>query len=123
LLDNQIDQTTGTIRVKATFPNARLRLWPGEFVSARVLVNMHKQALTIPAAALQRGPDGMFAYVVQSDSTVGMRPLKVTLLDENTVIVDSGLSAGERVVTSNLYRLEPGTAVRINSTGAPRKPS
>ena len=64
LLDNQIDQTTGTIRVKATFPNAHLRLWPGEFVSARVLVNMHMQALTIPAAALQRGPDGMFAYVV-----------------------------------------------------------
>jgi multidrug efflux system membrane fusion protein len=123
LLDNQIDQTTGTIRVKATFPNARLRLWPGEFVSARVLVNMHKQALTIPAAALQRGPDGMFAYVVQADSTVGMRPLKVTLLDENTVIVDSGLNAGERVVTSNLYRLEPGSSVRINSAAAPRKPS
>jgi multidrug efflux system membrane fusion protein len=122
LLDNQIDQTTGTIRVKATFPNAHLRLWPGEFVSARVLVNMHMQALTIPAAALQRGPDGMFAYVVQSDSTVAVRPLKVTLLDENTVIVDSGLSAGERVVTSNLYRLEPGTTVRINSA-AGHKPS
>jgi multidrug efflux system membrane fusion protein len=123
LLDNQIDQTTGTIRVKATFPNARQRLWPGEFVSARVLVNMHKQALTIPAAALQRGPDGMFAYVVQADSTVGVRPLKVTLLGENTVIVDSGLSAGERVVTSNIYRLEPGTTVRINTAPAPRKPS
>ncbi len=123
LLDNQIDQTTGTIRVKATFPNAHLRLWPGEFVSARVLVNIHKQALTIPPAALQRGPDGMFAYVVQSDSTVVVRPLKVTLLDENTVIVDSGLNAGERVVTSNLYRLEPGTTVRINSSPAGRKPT
>jgi multidrug efflux system membrane fusion protein len=123
LLDNQIDQTTGTIRVKATFPNAHQRLWPGEFVSARVLVNLHKQALTIPAAALQRGPDGMFAYVVQSDSTVGVRPLKVTLLDENTVIVDSGLSAGERVVTTNVYRLEPGTTVRVNAAAAARKPS
>jgi multidrug efflux system membrane fusion protein len=87
-----------------------------------VLVNMHKQALTIPAAALQRGPDGMFAYVVQSDSTVEVRPLKVTLLDENTVIVNSGLAAGERVVTTNVYRLEPGTTVRINSAAA-RKPS
>jgi multidrug efflux system membrane fusion protein len=123
LLDNQIDQTTGTIRVKATFPNTRLLLWPGEFVSARVLVNVHKQALTIPPAALQRGPDGMFAYVVQADSTVGVRPLKVTLLDENTVIVDSGLSAGERVVTTNVYRLEPGTTVRVNSAAAARKPS
>jgi multidrug efflux system membrane fusion protein len=123
LLDNQIDQTSGTIRVKATFPNSHQRLWPGEFVSARVLVNMHKQALTIPAAALQRGPDGMFAYVVQTDSTVEVRPLKVTLLDENTVIVDSGLKAGERVVTTNIYRLEPGTTVRINSAATARKPS
>jgi multidrug efflux system membrane fusion protein len=123
LLDNQIDQTTGTIRVKATFPNPHQLLWPGEFVTARVLVNMHKQALTIPAAALQRGPDGMFAYVVQSDSTVEVRPLKVTLLDENTVIVDSGLKAGERVVTTNVYRLEPGTTVRINSAAAAHKPT
>jgi multidrug efflux system membrane fusion protein len=122
LLDNQIDQTSGTIRVKATFPNPHQLLWPGEFVTARVLVKVHKQALTIPAAALQRGPDGMFAFVVQPNSTVEVRPLKVTLLDENTVIVDSGLNAGERVVTSNLYRLQPGTQVRINSAAA-RKPS
>ena len=123
LLDNQIDQTTGTIRAKATFPNLHQRLWPGEFVTARVLVNVHKQALTIPAAALQRGPDGMFAYVVQADSTVGVRPLKVTLLDENTVIVDSGLNAGERVVTTNVYRLEPGTTVRVNGAALARKPT
>jgi membrane fusion protein, multidrug efflux system len=114
LLDNQIDQTSGTIRVKATFPNPHQRLWPGEFVSARVMVQMHEQALTIPAAALQRGPDGMFAYVIDANSTISMRALKVTLLDENTVIVDSGLKAGERVVTSNLYRLQPGALVRTN---------
>ena len=117
LLDNQIDQTTGTIRVKATFPNLHQRLWPGEFVTARVLVQMHEQALTIAAAALQRGPDGMFAYVIEPDSTVSVRALKVTLLDENTVIVDSGLAAGERVVTSNLYRLQPGALVRLNGAG------
>ena len=115
LLDNQIDQTSGTIRVKATFPNLHQRLWPGEFVSARVLVQVHKQALTIPAAALQRGPDGMFAYVIDPNSTVSVRALKVTLLDENTVIIDSGLKTGERVVTSNLYRLQPGALVRTNS--------
>jgi multidrug efflux system membrane fusion protein len=118
LLDNQIDQTTGTIRVKATFPNAHQRLWPGEFVTARVLVRVHKQALTIPSAALQRGPDGMFTYIIQPDSTVAVRALKVTLLDENTVIVDSGLTGGERVITSNLYRLEPGIRVRINGAAA-----
>jgi membrane fusion protein, multidrug efflux system len=118
LLDNQIDQTSGTIRVKATFPNPHQLLWPGEFVTARVLVKMHKQALTIPAAALQRGPDGMFAFVIQANSTVEVRPLKVTLVDENTVIVDSGLNAGERVVTSNLYRLQPGTPVRVNTASA-----
>jgi multidrug efflux system membrane fusion protein len=123
LLDNQIDQTTGTIRVKATFPNAHQLLWPGEFVTARVLVEVHKQALTMPPAALQRGPDGMFAYVVQPDSTVAVRALKVTLLDENTVIVNDGLNAGDRVVTSNLYRLQPGTRVRINSAGPARKTS
>jgi len=117
LLDNQIDQTTGTIRVKATFPNPHQRLWPGEFVTARVLVQMHQQALTIPAAALQRGPDGMFAYVIDANSTVSVRALKVTLLDENTVIIDSGLTAGERVVTSNLYRLQPGAHVRLSSSG------
>ncbi len=123
LLDNQIDQTTGTIRVKATFPNSHQRLWPGGFVTARVLVKVHQQALTIPPAALQRGPDGMFAYVLQPDSTVAVRALKVTLLDENTVIVDSGLAAGERVVTSNLYRLQPGTRVQINSASPARKSS
>ena len=123
LLDNQIDQSTGTIRVKATFPNPHQRLWPGEFVTARVLVKMHRQALTIPPQALQRGPDGMFAYVVQADSTVAVRPLKVTLLDESSIIVNSGLAAGDRVVTSNFYRLQPGARVRISSASADRKPS
>lgn len=123
LLDNQIDQTTGTIRVKATFPNTHQLLWPGGFVTARVLVKVHRQALTMPPAALQRGPDGMFAYVVQADSTVAVRALKVTLLDENTVIVNSGLAAGERVVTSNLYRLQPGTRVRINTASPARTSS
>jgi multidrug efflux system membrane fusion protein len=90
LLDNQIDQTTGTIRVKAIFPNAHQRLWPGEFVTARILVQMHRQALTIPATALQRGPDGMFTYVVDANSTVSVRPLKVTLQPGAPVRVNGG---------------------------------
>lgn len=123
LLDNQIDQTTGTIRIKATFPNAKQRLWPGEFVTARVLVMTHKQALTIPAAGLQRGPNGMFAYIVKPDSTVEVRPVKVTLVDENTVLVDEGLAPGDRIVVSNLYRLESGIKVRINAPAQSHQPS
>jgi len=118
LIDNQIDQTTGTIRVKATFPNSRLTLWPGQFVNARVLVQVSQDALTIPAAALQRGQDGFFAYVVRDDSTVEARPLKVLRSNEATVIVGAGLKAGERVVTSNFYRLAPGTRVHVNGTAA-----
>jgi membrane fusion protein, multidrug efflux system len=114
LIDNQIDQTTGTIRVKANFANAAQRLWPGEFVTARVLVRTEKNALTIPATALQRGPDGAFAYVVKADSTVEARPITVTEQGDDVVIVNRGLKDGEHVVTSNLYRLEPGARVRVN---------
>src|SRR5262249_31973678 len=77
LFDNQIDPSTGTIRVKATFPNPHDALWPGEFINARVLVRTERQALTVPSVAIQRGPNGMFTYVVKSDSTVEARPLKV----------------------------------------------
>jgi membrane fusion protein, multidrug efflux system len=116
LIDNQIDQTTGTIRVKAIFKNKAERLWPGEFVTARVLLGMQHNAVTIPAAALQRGPNGMFAFVVKSDSTVEARPLKVSGNTEETVVVDSGLAPGERVVVSNIYHLQPGIRVRVNDT-------
>jgi multidrug efflux system membrane fusion protein len=118
LIDNQIDQTTGTIRVKATFPNLKQRLWPGEFVTARVLVSTQKNVLTIPAAALQRGPDGVFAYVVRADSTVEPRTLKISNESTDLVIVEGGLAPGERVVTSNQYRLQPGARVRINAAVA-----
>jgi membrane fusion protein, multidrug efflux system len=118
LVDNQIDQTTATIRLKATFANPKLRLWPGEFVNARVLARTEKNVLTIPAAALQRGPDGTFAYVVQPDSTVQPRPITVGNNSENVAVVESGLKEGDRVVTSNLFRLQPGAHVRVNSLAA-----
>jgi multidrug efflux system membrane fusion protein len=113
LIDNQIDQSTGTVRLKAIFPNAQQRLWPGGFVSARVLIATQKNALTIPAAALQRGPNGIFAYVIKSDSTVDARLLQVSNETEERVIVSAGLKDGEQVVTSNLYRLQPGARVRV----------
>ncbi len=123
LIDNQIDQTTGTIRLKATFPNPKLRLWPGEFVNARVLVRTDKNVLTIPAAALQRDQNGVFAYVVGPDSTVQARPLKVANDSETTAVVESGLKEGERVVTSNLFRLQPGARVRVNGAASGPNPA
>ena len=112
LIDNQIDQSTGTIRVKATFPNPHNALWPGEFVNARVLVRTEKNALTVPTAAIQRGPNGMFTYVVKNDSTVEVRPLKVGDESDVLTVVTDGLKDGEQVVLSNQYRLQPGARVR-----------
>jgi membrane fusion protein, multidrug efflux system len=112
LVDNQIDQSTGTIRVKATFPNPHNALWPGEFINARVLVRTEHNALTVPSAAIQRGPNGIFAYVVKTDSTVEARLLKVGNENNDLTIITNGLKDGEQVVLSNQYRLEPGARVR-----------
>jgi len=112
LVDNQIDQSTGTIRVKATFPNPHNALWPGEFINARVLLRTEHNALTVPSAAIQRGPNGLFAYVVKTDSTVEARLLKVGNENNALTIVTDGLKDGEQVVLSNQYRLEPGARVR-----------
>lgn len=113
LIDNRIDATTGTIRVKAQFPNTGDRLWPGEFVNARVLVRTANNALVIPSAAVQHGANGLFTYVVKADSTVEMRPLKVGLEESGVYVIEQGLQSGERVVTSNQYRLVPGSTVRV----------
>ena len=117
LIDNQIDQTTGTIRVKATLPNTQRHLWPGQFVNVRVQTQMRRQVLTIPASALQRGPDGLFAYAVQADSTVSVAPVTASEPVGDVVVVEKGLAAGDRVVTSNFYRLQPGALIRANATG------
>ena len=112
LVDNQIDQTTGTIRVKATFPNPHNALWPGEFVNARVLVRTEKNAVTVPSVAIQRGPHGMYVYLVKSDSTVEVRLLKVGNETDALTVVTDGIKEGDQVVLSNQYRLEPGAHVR-----------
>ena len=118
LVDNQIDQATGTIRIKAIFPNAQNRLWPGQYVDARVLLRTDRSALTIPAAAVQRGPDGVFAYILKADYTVEARPLKVGEESGALMVVQDGIQEGERVVTSNQYRLQPGARVEPGSHGA-----
>jgi len=112
LVDNLIDQGTGTIRIKAVFPNAHDKLWPGQYVDARVLVRTERAAITVPAAAVQRGPNGLFAYVVKTDATVEARPLKVGEESNSVYVVEDGLRDGERVVTSNQYRLQPGAHVK-----------
>jgi membrane fusion protein, multidrug efflux system len=116
LVDNEIDQTTGTIRIKAVFPNTQNKLWPGQYVNARVLVRTDKGALTIPSAAVQRGPNGLFTYVVKPDQTVEARPLKVGEESGSVFVVHEGLQDGERVVTSNQYRLTPGVHVKWEPT-------
>jgi membrane fusion protein, multidrug efflux system len=97
--------------VKATFPNPHDALWPGEFINARVLVRTEKNALTVPSNAIQRGPNGMFTYVVKADSTVEVRPLKVGDESGTVTVVTDGLKDGEQVVLSNQYRLQPGAKV------------
>jgi membrane fusion protein, multidrug efflux system len=120
LIDNEIDQTTGTIRVKATLPNKQRRLWPGEFVNMRVQTKLEHQVLTIPANALERGPDGLFAYVVQRDSTILAVPLTTGEQTGDVVVVEKGLAAGDQVVTSNHYRLQPGSRIRANEAKVAR---
>ena len=112
LIDNQIDQTTGTAKLKATFGNAHNTLWPGQYVNARVLVRTERNALTLPTSAVQLGPNGPFTYVVKPDSTVEVRQLKIGEESDGMTIVNTGLALNERVVTSNQYRLQAGAHVR-----------
>jgi multidrug efflux system membrane fusion protein len=115
VIDNQIDQTTGTIRLKAEFPNPDLQLWPGQFISVRLLVDTLIDAVVVPTAAVQRGPNGMFVYVVRDDSTVAMRPVTVSLQDENQTVVATGLKSGEKIVTTSFNQLSDGRKVVIGS--------
>jgi len=111
LIDNEIDQTTGTIRLKSTFTNKDETLWPGQFVELRVRQQLQHDAITVSSAAVQRGPDGFFVYVVKADNTVEARPITTGQIANDRASVTTGLTAGEHVVTSGQYRLEPGTKV------------
>jgi membrane fusion protein, multidrug efflux system len=118
LIDNQIDQATSTIRMKAEFPNQDERLWPGEFVRIRTLVTTRKDAVTVPTVAVQRGPDGLYAWVIKSDNTVEQRPIQALTVSESLAVVTKGLSPGEHVVTEGQSRLDVGTHVAIKSAPA-----
>jgi len=119
VVDNQVDQTTGTVKLKAEFPNANLQLWPGQFVNIRLLVDTLKQVVVIPTGAVQRGPNGTFVYVVKDDDSVSVRPITLQKKDETQTVVSKGLEAPERVVTTGFVRLTDGTQVAIGSGEAP----
>jgi membrane fusion protein, multidrug efflux system len=119
LINNQIDQTTSTIQLKAEFPNEDQRLWPGEFVRVRLLITTRKNVVTIPALALQRGPEGFYVWIVKPDETVEQRPIEVFQADEDIVIATKGLNAGETVVVEGQSRLDAGIRVAIRSPKTP----
>ena len=118
VVDNQIDTTTGTFKLKAEFANTENALWPGQFVNVRVQVKTVSGGLVVPATAVQRGPDGSYAYVVQPDSTVKMTPLQLgDEAGDNTILVNSGLALGDKVVTEGQFRLKPGSKVQPLAPG------
>ena len=120
VVDNQVDQTTGTVKLKAEFPNADLQLWPGQFVNVRLLVETLRQVVVVPTAAVQRGPNGTFTYVVGDDQTVAVRPVTVSLQDDTLAVITSGLKPQERVVTTGFARISAGSKVAVaNAEDAP----
>ncbi len=115
VVDNQVDATTGTIRLKAEFANADHKLWPGQAVAARLRVDIDKMALTIPDRAVQRGPDGLFVYVVGADDRAVTRPGTRSHEDADTAVVAKGLSDDEKVVTAGYFDLQPGARVAVQA--------
>jgi multidrug efflux system membrane fusion protein len=113
LIDGLIDQATATMRLKALFPNTDERLWPGAFVNARVLIETRRNEVTVPSAAVQRGPQGLFVWVIQTDGKALMRPIQIGPPADEVTIITAGANAGDRVVTEGVYKLQPGVTVAI----------
>jgi multidrug efflux system membrane fusion protein len=124
VIDNQINQNTATMRLKATFANPQRALWPNQFVRARLLLTVHNGAIVVPTTAVQRGPEGTFAYVVAPDLTVQPRPIEVELTQGDVAAIARGLSAGEVVVADGAAALRPGAKVAPRpATPRPAQPS
>jgi len=115
MVDNLIDQTTATYRLKATFGNEDEKLWPGEFVNARLLLETRKNVVVIPPVAVQRGPHGLFTWVVKADNTVEPRPIQTGATTADRTIITSGVDDGDRVVTDGQYKLETNAPVTITA--------
>jgi len=121
LIDNQIDPTTGSIRLKATLPNDNTALWPGQFVNARVLLRTERGVPVLPSTAIQRGPEGAFVYVLQADGTVAVHPVGVRRFDRGMAVLEPGLDPAARVVTTGQYRLAPDAHAEVIAPPAQRE--
>jgi multidrug efflux system membrane fusion protein len=129
-IDNQVDPTTGTLKLKAEFPNAKFQLWPGQFVNVRLKVETIEKAIVVPTSAVQRGPVGTFSYVIGPDNVATAKPVVVTQQNENDAVIASGLTTSDRVVTTGFANLSDGARVLIGTDDraptadlAPRKRS
>src|SRR5204863_8779986 len=117
LVDNQINAATATMRLKAVLPNPQRLLWPNQFVKARLLLTTRKNALVVPATEPQRGPEGMFAYVIQQDQTVQPRPIEVEITEGDVSVIARGLKEGEKVVADGQNQLRAGAKVASRPAG------
>lgn len=118
VIDNTIDSTTATFKLKSTFPNDDNKLWPGEFVNVRLQTRVAKNALVVPGAGVQQGPDGEYVYLLKSDNTVAVQPVKTGgAVVGGNVLIESGISAGDKVVTEGQFRLKPGSTVQPLAPG------
>jgi membrane fusion protein, multidrug efflux system len=113
VMDNAVDPATGTIKLKALFPNAGRLLWPGQFVTVRLALRVDSNVLTVPAPAVQEGPEGSFLWIVTPKNTAELRKVKVARTYSNFALVESGLADGENVVLSGQLRLAPGRPVKV----------
>lgn len=114
-IDNQVDQTTGTVKLRAELPNDRLQMWPGQFVNVRLRVETLPQAIVVPTSAVQRGPNGTFVYVIGENDTVSARNVTVTQQNDTDAVIASGLAANERVVTTGFASLSEGARVSVGT--------
>lgn len=111
LVNNQIDTTTGTVQLKALFPNRALTLWPGQYVNARLLLGTRYDAITVPESAVQRGQDGLYAYVVNADNVAAVQLIQVAQTQDGKAIITGGITPGMRVVVAGQYKLKPGSKI------------
>jgi len=118
MIDNAVDQTTATIRLKAMFPNADDKLWPGEFVNARLLLETRSNAIVVPSTAVQRGPQGLYTWIVSANNIAEVRQIQVGPTSGDSTIIDSGVNEGERVVIDGQYKLQTNSPVLVSSPPA-----
>ncbi|WP_375774851.1 efflux RND transporter periplasmic adaptor subunit [Bradyrhizobium sp. ma5] len=118
-IDNQVDPTTGTLKLKAELPNTSYQLWPGQFVNVRLKVETLPQAIVVPTSAVQRGPAGTFSYVIGADNTVTAKPVTVTQQNEHEAVIASGLTTSDRVVTTGFANLADGSKVVVGKDDGP----